>query len=320
MLLVSKLLYHKKLRKVVSHYFRFLRIIRSAVSAYKREMSYFLRAKWSLSHEVENKALLLRKRAHFAERVLITPDAYTLEIAERVTKELDVQIRKADGEAPTSQIEWAKKILNELRKSSGSRSKCAKLDTCTKSAPPTMSTDSLMKLIKNRRSRRVFTQVPLSQAERLLITEAALNVPSCCNRQPLELIFVEERGLKSLIADTIPGGRQFFYNAPCILILIADGRDYNYPEDRVNPYAEAGAAIQNIYLLCETIGLGCCWGSYNSFGSVRSEYKVRQKLKIPESYIIVGSVALGRSTQSICSIPRNPIQSCYHIDYWSCKS
>jgi nitroreductase len=128
------------------------------------------------------------------------------------------------------------------------------------------------------------------------------------------LIFVEDPLLKDFIASTTQGGHQFFFNAPCILIFIADPRDYRFPDDRFNPFMEAGAAIQNVYLLCESIGLGCCWGSYTSFGSVENEKEVRRRLGIPAHCLILAAMALGASDQMVCEIPREKPESRYTID------
>jgi nitroreductase len=133
------------------------------------------------------------------------------------------------------------------------------------------------------------------------------------------LIFVEDRQLKEFVASTIPGGCQFFSQAPCILLLISDAGDYRYPEDRMVPFIEGAAAVQNIYLLCETMGLGCCWGSYTSFGSVARESQVRERLNIPDTHIIVASLAIGKSSQAVCEIPRDRPEDRFGNNYYGNK-
>lgn len=177
-----------------------------------------------------------------------------------------------------------------------------------------------MTLLRQRRSRRIFIDTPLTQKEKIAICEAAQTAPSSCNRQSLSLIFVEEPGLKAFIASTIPGGHQFFANAPCIVVMLSDAGDYKYPDDRVTPFMDGAAAAQNIYLLCETLDLGCCWGSYTSFGTVLQEPEVRARLRIPETHIIVASLALGKSTQYVCDIPREPAEARSWDNYYGHSS
>ena len=186
----------------------------------------------------------------------------------------------------------------------------------TKRTQPPVTAEKIMKLIRQRRSRRVFIDTPLTDSEKKDICEAAQYAPSSCNRQTIYLIFVEEPRLKEFVASTVPGGLQFFSKAPSILILTSDAGDYRYPDDRTIAYIDGAAAIQNIYLLCETMGLGCCCGSYSSFGSISREKEVRKKLKIPKTHLIVGALAVGKSEQFVCEIPRELPETRYWIDYY----
>jgi len=132
-------------------------------------------------------------------------------------------------------------------------------------------------------------------------------------------VFVEDPELKAFVSKSIPGGHQFFHKAPCVIIMLSDARDYRYPDDRVIPFVDGSSAAQNIYLMCETMGLGCCWGSYFSFGSVVNEREIRRRLRIPESHLIVASLAVGKSEQYICPIPRDDPGDRMHQDFYSAK-
>ena len=110
-----------------------------------------------------------------------------------------------------------------------------------------------------------------------------------------------------------------FSQAPCILLLISDAGDYRYPEDRIVPFIEGAAAVQNIYLLYKTMGLGCCWGPYTSSGTVGREREVRNKLKIPDTHLIVVSLAIGKSSQFVCEIPRDLPENRFWNNYYGNK-
>ena len=272
---------------------------------------------------VDNKRLLIKKRAHHLERFLFRPGAYSKELGERMADELERLLEESGEERSSELAKWAHRILHEFREGTPQgpdQCLCPLLKKETQRPESSVATTDLMTLMRRRRSRRVFADIPLTCEERIRIATVAQWTPSSCNRQTLELIFVEDPTLKALVASTVPGGHQFFQNAPCIIVVIADARDYRYPEDRMNPFAEGAAAIQNIYLLCETMKLGCCWGSYTSFGSVLRENEVREKLGIPPTHIIVGSLAIGKSEQAVCEIPRDHPETRYGINYFRGES
>lgn len=82
-------------------------------------------------------------------------------------------------------------------------------------------TDELIGLIRQRRSIRVFLDVPLTENEKIMISEVAQHAPSSCNRQAVDLIFVADPELKQFVASTIAGGKQFLHNAPCIIVFVS---------------------------------------------------------------------------------------------------
>ena len=284
------------------------------------ELSYLLRAK---SHYIDgrdsqtNPALFLRKRTHHLERSLFCPEAYSPDFAEDARRDIEKTLSNA-GEIPAAMEKWSRKILTEYKtKCQGtSDTLCPMLMKNAERGQPAVNTEDIMKLIRQRRSRRVFVDTPLTDSEKNAICEAAQSAPSACNRQTLYLLFIEDRELKEFVASTISGGHQFFSKAPCILLIISDAGDYRYPDERTVPFIDGAMAVQNIYLLCETMGLGCCCGSYSSFSCINREQKVRKKLKIPSTHLIVSSLAVGKSSQFVCEIPRDLTENRFWNDYY----
>jgi nitroreductase len=299
-----------KINNVIGNFLIFASILKRAVCQHMQEIRYFFRAKKHYlggGYLKNNPSMLLRKKAHHLERYLFAPSLYPSDFAKRVSSDIEKVLSNGKGIIPPTQEKWARKILNEYKAGAKQDSSCfcpMLINKAHRQKSP-VATEDLMELMQQRRSRRIFTDTPLTNAEKSAICQAAQTAPSSCNRQTLYLIFVEEPELKGFIASTIPGGHQFFSQAPCILLLISDAGDYRYPEDRMVPFIEGAAAVQNIYLLCETMGLGCCWGSYTSFGSVARENEVRERLRIPDTHVIVASLAIGKSTQFVCEIPRD---------------
>ena len=303
------------MKKTVHFYFIYVLILFRLMRQYFREILYFLRAKGPYLRDAGfNPSMLLRKRTHHLERYLFSPGSYDPDFPRGVHADIMKEMDKGNR-IPPAQRMWAKKIVKEYEEGQlkSGETFCPMLANEVERKPSEISKEAMMKLLKERRSRRIFKDEPLTEAEKTAICEAAQYAPSSCNRQSLYLIFVEERDLREFIASTVPGGHQFFSDAPCILIVVSDAGDYRYPDERVCPYIDGAAAVENIYLLCETMGLGCCWGSYTSFGSIMREREVRRRLRIPDSHLIVASLALGRSTQAVCEIPRDEPSN----RYWS---
>ncbi len=312
-----------KINEVVRNFLTFASILKRVLRQHTQEIRYFLRAKKHYignAYTKNNPSLFLRKKAHHLERYLFAPDLYPSHIAESAAKEIENILTNAEN-LPGAQEKWARKVLQEYKTKAQQNASvfCPMLINNTAREQPSVTTENLMSLIRQRRSRRIFIDTPLTDAEKAAICQVAQSAPSSCNRQTLYLIFVEDSELKKFVASTIPGGCQFFCKAPCILLLISDAGDYRYPEDRMVPFIEGAAAVQNIYLLCETMGLGCCWGSYTSFGSVARENEVREKLKIPDTHLIVASLAIGKSNQFVCEIPRDLPENRFANNYYGNK-
>jgi hypothetical protein len=312
-----------KTKKIGGDFLFYASILKRTFIQHAQEIRYFVRAKKRYIHDgylKNNPSLFLRKKAHLLERYLFAPHSYPSHTAESAAKELEKIL--TDGKnIPPEQKKWAQKILQEYKAKAQQNASvfCPMLINNTARKQPPVTTENLMSLIRQRRSRRIFIDTPLTDSEKTAICRAAQYAPSSCNRQTLYLIFVEDRELKEFVASTIPGGCQFFSQSPCILLLISDAGDYRYPEDRMVPFIEGAAAVQNIYLLCETMGLGCCWGSYTSSGTVGREREVRNRLKIPDTHLIVASLAIGKSSQFVCEIPRDLPENRFGNNYYGNK-
>lgn len=87
-----------------------------------------------------------------------------------------------------------------------------------------------------------------------------------------------------------------FYNAPTAIIVSAK-------KDAVTPNADACAAIQNMLLAAESIGLGACWiGFVKFFFSSPERYK---ELDIPEGYEVQYGIVVGYKQNDV-KVPAPP--------------
>lgn len=276
---------------------------------------------WNTLSEKRERELLstfIKKRAHHLEKIMFYPDEHTdkdkNELVFNHLKEALATWKDQDYEV-TSPIRWARTLLAEYEEYGKCPRLCADFKgETTDTRTSRMEPRELLKLLKARRSRRFFSTAPLAEEAKELLAEAALSAPSSCNRQAVHLIFVEDSDLKNFTAGTVPGGRAFFHFAPCIIVVTVDKRDYRYPAGRSTPFQDAAAAIQNILLLAETMGLACCWGSCTSYGDIFHEAELRDRLSIPEHHLIAGAVAVGQKAQDVCIVPRDNPKTGYSID------
>ena len=253
---------------------------------------------------VAEDGLLIRKRGHHLERVLFQKAAYANESKDLIAYDLEDLLNNNKHLSGKAYYKWASRILSEYHNKSFGGSCPNLISRKTNEIGTDIKTEKLLNLMRNRRSRRLFLDISLSEIEKNMIVEAALEAPSSCNRQTLHFIFIENKSIKASIAKTVPGGKQFFEFAPALLVILSYGVDSRYPDDRYVPWIDSAAAVQNILLICEAMGIGCCWGSYTSFGSVGKEKMVRRLLKIPDDFVITACLAIGKSNQKVCYVPR----------------
>lgn len=263
--------------------------------------------------------MLIKKRAHRLEKELFRPSQKASESQGRASYnrlKMSLETWKHRGYEETAPIAWAEKVLQEYKGLIDTGRGCPNLsiEGREERKVSVINSSDLLKLMKTRRSRRVFLSTPVTSEEKELLVEAGLWAPNSCNRQPLRFLFVENQELKKYISKTVSGGKMFFNKGHCIMLILVDKRGYKYPQERFTPYQDAAAAIQNILLMAESLNLGCCWGSYTSYSSVFSEKDVRKRLGIPEHYLIAGAIAVGRTSQVVCPTPRDRAGERYSVD------
>jgi len=145
--------------------------------------------------------------------------------------------------------------------------------------------------IKSRRSVRRFRQEAISTEALLKLAEAARCAPSASNRQPLEFVIVNTEEQTALVFAQLAwaGYVQPRRNPPAgkrpvgyIAVLID-------PEKAMAQFGkvDAAAAIENILLTAQGMGIGSCW-----LGSINRD-KLKEILEIPDKYDIDSVVALG---------------------------
>lgn len=112
--------------------------------------------------------------------------------------------------------------------------------------------ESLMELLKERRSIRKFTgdPVPMSLIEKTL--EAARWAPSTGNSQPWQFVIVTNKEIVDSIKAFSPG----MIYAPSAIVVLCLHKDRLILSPR-DHFLDIGAAMQNMLLTAHSLGLGC---------------------------------------------------------------
>ncbi len=171
-----------------------------------------------------------------------------------------------------------------------------------------MDYESLLELLKKRRSIRAFKTDPIDGDAVQKIVECVRWAPSGMNSQPWEVVVVNDAELKDRVANVIGDvlkermknmpprqyGPMDFAKAPVFILLFADNRIKNYmpPIDDTRWVALSGAnmalGFYNMLLAITTLGLGAQWMSVAGDPSIAKEIKAL--LNIPdylESYAMI---------------------------------
>ena len=143
-----------------------------------------------------------------------------------------------------------------------------------------MNPQNLLDLIINRRSVRKYADTTVEKEKLLDLLEAARWAPSAGNKQPLEIIVVDDSDTKNLLVEAALN-QKFIADAPFIFVICANAERTasRYGERGSSLYClqDTAASVQNILLLALAHGLSTCWiGAFD-------EQKVKDVCSIPDS-------------------------------------
>lgn len=152
--------------------------------------------------------------------------------------------------------------------------------------------NEVLENILSRRSIRSFKEEQIKDEDLEMILKAGTYAPSGMNRQSWKFTAIQNKekiqALAKVIRETL--GRDESYNMynPVTIILLSNDRDNS------NGLADCSCALQNIFLMANSLGIGSCW--INQLKTICDEPKVRNLLnefEIPDNHIVWGISALG---------------------------
>jgi len=113
-----------------------------------------------------------------------------------------------------------------------------------------MDFESLMEAIRERRSVRRYKKESVSMEKLMLLVEAARWAPSAGNSQPWEFLLINDEDVVGTLGTVSPG---WLFEAPALILMCI-----NKKRETDWSYFDAGAAMENMLLLAQSLGLGCC--------------------------------------------------------------
>lgn len=174
-----------------------------------------------------------------------------------------------------------------------------------------MDYETLLKLIKKRRTIRKYKSTPIPDEYIEMVIEAARWAPSGANAQPWEFVVVEREETKKKMLGSLMGTGEvirreepgsaweslvprLFMDPPVLIVVCGDPRlSEAYPLGEVREEiltSSLAAAIQNIYLAATALGLeGSTWLTVGPLASVR----LKDLLGIPQVLKIRAILPLG---------------------------
>ena len=121
------------------------------------------------------------------------------------------------------------------------------------------------------------------------VLEAAMAAPSACAQDPWEFVVVRSSDMRTKLAQGLPHGTMIA-DSPVGIIVCGDmqraqGSELSYL------LQDCSAAIENLLLAANTLGLGACWLGVHPLETRITH--VRKLLDIPEHVIPIAAIALG---------------------------
>ncbi len=165
--------------------------------------------------------------------------------------------------------------------------------------------------IFNRRSVRSYEarEIPKTTIRDLL--EAAMAAPSACCKDPWHFVVVEQRDMLEAIAEGLPNGK--ILGSAAVGIVVCGDTEQAHDGQISYLLQDCSAAIENLLLAAEKLGLGACWLGVHP-REERVEH-IRNLLGMPANVVPVSAIALGWPRQK--AAPRTRYQdTAVHWELW----
>ena len=173
--------------------------------------------------------------------------------------------------------------------------------------------NEILQALSARKSVRVYTDEPVTEAEQNAILQAAFQAPTAGNQQLYTILNITDPALKARLAD-LCDHQPFIAKAPLVLVFLADCRrwlqaykaagieDVRTPGvgDLLLAMADTCIAAQNAVVAAESLGIGSCY-----IGDViENAEQMRETLCLPEYVAPACMLVFGRPTDQQKTRPK----------------
>ncbi len=145
--------------------------------------------------------------------------------------------------------------------------------------------DLIFQAIKKRRSVREFLDRTVSWEDLAMIAEAGIWAPSGKNNQPWRFVIITDDDTRNKIGE-LTLYRHIISSCRALIAVYIDSQAMYDP---MKDYMSVGAAIQNMLLTAESLGLGAVW-----LGQIlKNKKQVSTVLDVEDSFDLMAVLALG---------------------------
>jgi nitroreductase len=173
------------------------------------------------------------------------------------------------------------------------------------------STPDNLSFIFGRRSIRVYSPGEIDQSTVTRLLEAAMAAPSAMTKDPWRFVVVREHQTLSKLATTLAGGKML--TTANVGIVVCGDMDAVFDRQLSFLLQDCSAAIENLLLAAQALGLGACWVGVHPIEEAVNG--VRRLLSLPTTIVPIAVIALGQPGEQ--PGPRTRFNGDYvHFEKW----
>lgn len=158
--------------------------------------------------------------------------------------------------------------------------------------------NEVLQNILTRRSIRKFKEEQIKDEELELILKAGTYAPSGMNKQSWQFTVVQNKekieSLAKVVREALGRDEKYNFYKPVTLIMLSNDKE------NTNGLADCSCALENIFLMAHSLGIGSCW--INQLKTICDEKEVREVLTsfdIPQDHVVWGMAAIGYPDQEV---------------------
>lgn len=146
---------------------------------------------------------------------------------------------------------------------------------------------ALLDFIKSRRTVRKYTDQPVSDEQLRAVLEAAVAAPTRLDIQPWHFVVLRDKALQKKLAETLRL-HPYLETAPVVIAV------WGEPERTSTWLMDCCAAIENLLLAAQAVGLGAVWvGGPEVTLWAPTEELLRSEIGAPKEVRLVSLIAMG---------------------------